>query len=227
MNFSNIIAGINPNSFNDYPKEVSYVIFLGGCNFRCPYCHNSSIVNKTTESIDTEDVLKDLIKRKKFVKAVVITGGEPTIHGNNLMELIDKIKNLGFKVKLDTNGTNPKLLKKIISLNLVDYIAMDIKNTFDKYDETTASKVNIDAIKESIKLIEESNIEYEFRSTINKTQHNADDVKEMKRYVSNPKKLFLQNYQYSKEQIENKDFGKFSEEDIKELSENLEIEAKV
>ncbi len=221
------IAGINPNSFNDYPKEISYVIFLGGCNFRCPYCHNSSVVNKTTENIDVESTLEDLVKRKKLINAVVITGGEPTIYGNELIELMDKIKNLGFKIKLDTNGTNPKLLKKIISLNLIDYIAMDIKNTFKKYKETVISKVNIDDIKESIKLIEKSNVDYEFRCTVNKTQHTKEDIEELVTYISKPDKLFLQNYQYSKEQIVNKDFGKYTEKELKELSESLKIKAKI
>jgi pyruvate formate lyase activating enzyme len=164
---------------------------------------------------------------KKFIKAVVITGGEPTLYGNDLIELINSIKKLGFKIKLDTNGTNPKLLKNIISLKLVDYFAMDIKNTFEKYDETTASKVNIDAIKESIKLIETSDIEYEFRCTINKSMHTEEDIIEMKSYIKDPKRFFLQNYQYNKEQIENKDFGGYTEEELKNLSSSSKTEVKI
>ena len=227
MKLNNIISGINPNSFNDYPKEISYVIFLGGCNFKCPYCHNSSIVNKTTEILNTNEVLKDLIKRKSFINAVVITGGEPTIYGDNLIELLKEIKKLGFKIKLDTNGTNPELLKKIISLNLLDYIAMDIKNTFEKYEETTLSKVNIDNIKKSIKIIEKSKVDFEFRCTINKTHHSKENIKEILKYISNKDKLFIQNYQYSKEQLINKNFGKFTEQELKELAEDLKIKAKI
>ncbi len=223
---NSIIAGINPFSCNDYPKEISYVIFLGGCNFRCPFCHNSSIVNFNNK-ISLEIILNDLKRRKNFIKAVVITGGEPTIHSNNLIQLLKIIKQMNFKIKLDTNGTNPVLLKKIINLKLVDYIAMDVKNTFDKYNQTTNTKVNIEDIKKSIKIIEPSRIKYEFRTTINKSLHTKKDIEKIKTYFKSPKRYFLQNYQYNKEQIINKDFGKFSTNKLNELSNNLEIKVKI
>ncbi len=218
-----MINGINPSSYNDYPGEVSYVIFLGGCNFKCPFCHNSSIVMKKTKTIELDHVINSLKQRKKFLHAVVITGGEPTIYGDELIELIIAIKQLGFKIKLDTNGTNPSLLKKIITNKLVDYIAMDIKNTFDKYQETAGCKINIDNIKESISIIENSNVKYEFRTTINKKNHNFDDIDEIKTYFKREGKYSIQNYRYSKEQIKGIDFGSFSDEELNEIKKDKKI----
>jgi pyruvate formate lyase activating enzyme len=218
-----IIGGINPNSFIDYPKAISYVIFLSGCNFKCPFCHNSSIVNNKTTPIDINTVINQLKERKHFIDAVVVTGGEPTIYGEDLITLLSLIKELGYKVKLDTNGTNPKLLKKIIDNKLIDFIAMDIKNTFSKYEETVNCKVNIDNIKESIDLIKENRIKYIFRTTVNKTNHTKEDIEEIISYIDD-KNYILQNYKYSDEQIEKKDLGNFKEEELNEIKESLSIE---
>lgn len=148
-----MIYGINPTSLIDYPGEISFVIFLGGCNFQCPFCHNSDIVNRQSEIYEMEIILAMLEERKKFIKAVTITGGEPTIHGIKLIKLIEEIKAIGYEVKLDTNGMNPDLLKKLINLGLLDFIAMDIKNTFDRYEETVGVTISVSKIKESIKII--------------------------------------------------------------------------
>lgn len=204
-----MIYGLQKITFIDYPNEVSFMIFLGGCNFKCPYCHNKSIVFKTSDMIKESDVIKMLKERFNFIKHVVITGGEPTIYGNELIELFKKIKNIGYDIKLDTNGTNPDVIKKLLDLKLVSYFAMDIKNAFSKYNETTGVNVNINNIKESIKLIEDSGIPYIFRSTINKTMHNKKDINEIKTYVKDKSKLIFQDYKYSKEQIVDKDFGKY------------------
>lgn len=214
-----------PFSCNDYPKEISYVIFLGGCNFRCPYCHNSSIVNMTSEKISLEYVLNDINNRKKLIDSVVITGGEPTIYGESLIEFIKKIKELGFKIKLDTNGTNPDIIKRILNLKLINYIAMDIKNIFEKYNETSGVIVNINNIKESIELIENSKLDYEFRVTVSKTFHNEEDIRIIGKYVKNPKKLYVQNYQFNKEQLAKKDFISFSEQELKDISEYAELKS--
>lgn len=218
-----IISGVNPSSYIDYPGEISYVLFLGGCNFRCPFCHNASIVNKNTEVIDLEMVIKQLKERTNFIKAVVVTGGEPTIYGEDLITLLSMIKELGFKIKLDTNGTNPSLVKKIIDNHMVDYIAMDIKNTFSKYEKTANSKVDVDKIKESIELIKSGDISYLFRTTINKTDHQLEDIREIISYVDNHNYV-IQNYKYSKEQIDSFDFGAYSEAELDSLKENLDVE---
>lgn len=221
-----MIAGINPCSCNDYPGEMSYVIFLGGCNFRCPFCHNATIVNCQTLKIDENEVVENLLQRKNFLKAVVITGGEPTLYGEELIKLIKRIKDLGYKVKLDSNGTNPELLSEIISLKLVDYFAIDIKNNFSKYDLTTGVKVNIEAIKKTIKLIENSGVDYEFRTTINQTQHTLEDIKEIETYFKNKNKYVLQNYKYSKEQLINQDYGSYTDEQLEKIKLNLNINIK-
>ncbi len=205
-----MINGLQKMSYIDYPNEISFVIFLGGCNFKCPYCHNKSIVFKTTEVESEEDVLIMLKDRFNFIKHVVITGGEPTIYGNELIELMKNIKSIGYKIKLDTNGTNPDLIKEIIKLNLVDYFAMDIKNSFEKYSETCGVEVDINKIKDSVNIIESSNIPYIFRITLNKTMHTKDDVDKVKSYIKDKDNLKLQEYKYSKEQIVDKDFGTYN-----------------
>lgn len=206
-----IIYGINPNSFSDYPGKIAFVIFLGGCNFKCPFCHNKSIVLETSNKYDTNDVLSMLKQRDKFIEGVVITGGEPTIWGNDLKDLIKEIRKLGLLVKLDTNGTNPVVLKELLKEGLLDYIAMDIKNSFSKYNETSGIKVDINNIKESIKIIEDSSIDYQFRTTINKTMHTKEDINEIKSYLKSPEFLVLQDYKYSDQQLIDKDFGIFED----------------
>lgn len=218
-----IISGIMPFSCNDFPKEISYVIFLGGCNFRCPYCHNSSIVNKRTENIELNYLINELKKRQRLINAIVITGGEPTIYGEVLIDFIKIIKELGFKIKLDTNGTNPELVKKILNLNLIDYIAMDVKNIFEKYNITSGVKVDTNKIKKSIEIIESSNINYEFRTTVSKMFHNSEDLKTISKYFKNPKKYYIQNYHYNDEQLIKKDFKEFNKNELDEISKYIQF----
>ncbi len=205
-----MIYGLQKLSLIDYPNEMSFVIFLGGCNFKCPYCHNKSIVFKTTKIESEENVLSMLKERVNFIKHVVITGGEPTIYGQRLIDLIKKIKSIGYKIKLDTNGTNPDLLREIIKLNLIDYFAMDIKNSFGKYNETCGVEVDTNKIMDSIRIIESSNIPYVFRITLNKTMHTEEDINKVKSYIKDKDNLKLQEYKYSKEQIIDKDFGTYN-----------------
>ncbi|MFW5891686.1 MAG: anaerobic ribonucleoside-triphosphate reductase activating protein [bacterium] len=212
-----MIYGKNPFSLIDYPKNISYVIFLGGCNFRCSYCHNKDIVNENTKKIKEEEVLNELKQRKKIVKAITITGGEPTIHGKKLINFIKKIKDLGLKVKLDTNGTNPEVIEKLVDSNLIDYIAMDIKNTYDKYFETIGVKVNLSKIRESIKLIENCGVNYQFRSTVNKDMHSIDDINEMLGYVKDSSMFVLQPYKYSENQLKDIHYTEYSEEDLENI----------
>lgn len=220
-----MIYGIQKLSLVDYPSLPSFVIFLGGCNFHCPFCHNESIVNKKESCYETEDVINEIKKRTSFINAIVVTGGEPTIYGSKLIELLTTLKNLHLKIKLDTNGTNPKLLKKIIDLNLVDYIAMDIKNTWAKYEETAGAKIDCNKVKESIELIENSQLDYEFRMTINKTMHSKEDILEVSTYIKKKNCFFLQPYKQQPTQIIQKDFGEFSKEEIKELENTFLVKA--
>ncbi len=218
-----MIYGEDPTSLIDYPGYMSYVIFTGGCNFRCPYCHNGEIVNKTTEKTEENEVLKKLKERKNFIKAVTITGGEPTIHGDKLIEFIRKLKKMGFKVKLDSNGTNPEVIKKLLEEKLIDYIAMDIKHTFDKYSIAIGVKTDLSKIKKSIKIIENSDVEYQFRSTVNKDMHTEKDINEMLSYVKNPSKFVLQSYRYTENQLKDIHYTEYTEEELENIKNKLNI----
>lgn len=191
------ISGIQKLTLLDYPEHMAATIFTSGCNMRCPFCHNSSLVNidKNAIFIDENDILGFLKKRVGILDGVCITGGEPLLQPD-LIEFIKKIKELGFKVKLDTNGYLFEKLKEILDLNLVDYVAMDIKNSLTKYPLTTGlDSMIIDNISKSIELLKSSNIDYEFRTTIVKELHNEDDIKDIANMLQGCKKYFLQQFE--------------------------------
>ncbi|MFC1596149.1 anaerobic ribonucleoside-triphosphate reductase activating protein [Candidatus Margulisiibacteriota bacterium] len=162
------------SSFIDYPGKICAVIFFPGCNFRCPFCHNPGLAKDDGSCIQNiQDIIKHLEKRKNVLDGVCLTGGEPLLHSENLLHLITAIKsitrkdNTTYLIKLDTNGYFPQKLKKLIDKKLIDYIAMDIKSSPAKYPKATAiDNIDINKINESIKLIRESNIAYEFRTTV-------------------------------------------------------------
>lgn len=212
-----MIYGIQKLSLVDYPGKPAFVLFLGGCNFRCPYCHNNGIVQKEGNEYSLDYVLSLIQTRVHFLNGIVVTGGEPTIYGEKLISLLEKIRILPLSIKLDTNGSNPKLLKEILKKKLVDYVAMDLKNSFEKYETTTGVPVQKKKIIESIQLLENSDVAYEFRMTINKSMHTEEDIEKVKSYLKYPDKLFLQPYQYNKNQIVNKDFKAFSKEELKKI----------
>ena len=190
---NSIFCGIEKLSLVDFDGYVSCTLFTGGCNYRCPFCHNSPLI-KNQPTIDMVEIISYLNKRKKMIDAVVITGGEPTLH-NELPDLITQIKELGFKIKLDTNGTNPKMLTELINNKLIDYVAMDIKTSCENYHVVTGvSNPFLDNIKESINILKTSNINYEFRTTLVKEYHDLDTINEMKDLVKGSKKLFLQKF---------------------------------
>ncbi|HDI02927.1 MAG TPA: anaerobic ribonucleoside-triphosphate reductase activating protein, partial [Candidatus Pacearchaeota archaeon] len=150
-------------------------IYTAGCNFRCPYCHNYDIARGKTEEIPIEKVKTFLEERKQFLDAVTITGGEPTIHGE-LPDFCRMIKKLGYLVKLDTNGSNPKMIKKLLENQLVDYIAMDIKAPWEKYQKIVGNNVNVDAIRESYRIIRSSFLPHEFRTTVHSRLLKLSDI---------------------------------------------------
>jgi len=149
-----VIGGLQKFSLIDYPHKISAIIFTIGCNFKCPFCHNPELVNPKLypEKIAEEEVFNFLKNRKEKLDAVVITGGEPTLH-KELYQFISKIKSMDFLVKLDTNGTYPNILNRLIKDNLLNYIAMDIKGSLDRYEDVVATKVNLENIKDSINII--------------------------------------------------------------------------
>jgi len=192
-----IIGGFQKTTLLDFPNHVACIIFTKGCNFRCPFCQNSTLIGINHEDEITEEYIFDyLIKRQGILDGVVITGGEPTVQ-KDLKEFIKKIRKLGYKVKLDTNGYNPVVLKELIDENLLDYVAMDIKQTVEKYHIVAGKMINTDFILESIKILEESNVNHEFRTTIIKEYHTIDDIIEITSYFNKDTPYYLQNFKNS------------------------------
>jgi len=192
-----IIGGFQKTTLLDFPNHVACIIFTKGCNFRCPFCQNSTLIGINHEDEITEEYIFDyLIKRQGILDGVVITGGEPTVQ-KDLKEFIKKIRKLGYKVKLDTNGYNPVVLKELIDENLLDYVAMDIKQKVEKYHIVAGKMINTDNILESIKILEESNVNHEFRTTIIKEYHTIDDIIEITSYFDKDTPYYLQNFKNS------------------------------
>ncbi len=190
-----IIGGIQKTTLIDFPQKIAAIVFTQGCNFSCGYCHNPELLgvqNKSNRQ-NTEDFFKFLDKRKGKLDGVVITGGEPTLQ-SGLYEFIRKIKTMDFAVKLDTNGSNPQILQKLIEDSLLDYVAMDIKAPFDKYSQITGVNVNINNILRSINLITKNNIDYEFRTTVIKSQLNIEDFEKIGQLINGAKKYYLQKF---------------------------------
>jgi len=189
------IKGIQKTSLVDYPGKVSCTIFLGGCDFRCPYCQNRDLVlnYQNMPTIKEEEVLDFLKKKIKWLDGVCITGGEPLLH-KEIIDFIKKIKKIGLLVKVDTNGSRPELLKKIIDNNLVDYIAMDIKAPLEKYDNAVRVKVDKEKIKKSVDLLKENKVDYEFRTTVVPDFFKEEDAVEIGKWLKNSKKYCLQQF---------------------------------
>lgn len=190
------IGGFQKTSFLDYPEKISCIVFTIGCNFRCGYCHNPELFK--IEPVLTVPAFFDFLNaRKGKLDGVVITGGEPTLQ-SELLEFVKEIKDLNFLVKLDTNGTNPKILESLFKLNLLDYVAMDIKAPLDKYKQITNVDLDIQKIEDSINLIKSSNIDYEFRTTVLKSQLKYEDFEKIGILLQGVKKYYLQKFVVSK-----------------------------
>lgn len=194
-----LIHGFNKLTLLDYPGRMACTIFTGGCNFRCPFCHNASLVlHPDTEPVIQEDeVISVLKKRKNVLEGACITGGEPTL-SKDLPLFIKRIKDLGYLVKLDTNGSNPRMIEYLLNCNLIDYIAMDIKNSKEKYALTCGIlDLDLAPIEESIHLIRNSNIQYEFRTTVTKRYHDKDDFISIGKQLNGAKAYYLQAFKDS------------------------------
>ena len=214
------IAGFQKLTLLDYPSKVACIIFTQGCNYKCPYCQNSGLIDHSNEDlIDEEEIFKYLDKRKGIIDGIVISGGEPTIQ-KDLKTFMEKVKEKGFLIKLDTNGSNPNFVEEVINEKLVDYIAMDIKNVLEEYKDVTNVNPNINNLKRSIEIIKNSNIEHEFRTTIIKNIHSIDKILKICEYVDGDK-LYLQNFVLS-ENVLGKYLKPFTEEDLKEIKKEIE-----
>lgn len=195
------IGGIQKTSLIDFPKKVAAIVFTQGCNFRCGYCHNPKLIDSSplwgegkVRGCDFFSFLKTRIGK---LDGVVITGGEPTLQ-SGLYDFIKEIKSLGFDVKLDTNGTNPTILEKLLQDNLLDYVAMDIKAPLEKYHEITGVKVDTEKIKKSIELIMNSSVDYEFRTTVLKSKLLINDFEKIGQLINGAKLYYLQKFVASK-----------------------------
>ena len=190
-------VAINKLSLLDFPNKVSCILFTRTCNFRCPFCHNGLTLLEDFETeVSFDEIISFLKKRQGVLDGVVISGGEPTLMPD-LAEKLRIIKDLGFAVKLDTNGSNPDILQDLLEDGLVDYVAMDIKNSIAKYDLTAGAKVNHDKILHSIDILKNSGVEYEFRTTLIKEFHNKEDMYEMGKLLEGHPNLYLQKFQIS------------------------------
>jgi pyruvate formate lyase activating enzyme len=194
-----IIGGFQRFSLIDYPDKICAIIFTQGCNFRCPYCHNPELVNpkKFGIPIKEDEILSFLHRRKGKLDAVTITGGEPLLQ-SDLSTFLSAIKELGYLVKVDTNGSFPSRLKGIIQSRFVDYIAMDIKTSLDKYHQVIQRKIDTKKILNSIRLIMDSGLDYEFRTTVIRSLFEEDDFYKIGQLIQNARLYVLQNFVPSK-----------------------------
>ncbi len=211
------IGGLQKLSLLDFPDKTACIVFTSGCNFRCPFCHNASLVIGNETFSSEEEVFTLLKKRKGLLDGVVITGGEPLIH-KDIKELILKIRDEGYSVKLDTNGTFPDRLKELIELKLVDYVAMDIKNSPERYAETIGlPSFDITPVADSIALLKEGLVDYEFRTTLVKPYFEKADFEKIGEMISGADKYYLQNFKDSGELIDGENLSAYSSEEAEEF----------
>jgi len=218
------IGGFQKFSLIDYPGKISAIIFTQGCNFRCPYCHNPELVNPKlfTDTLDEDLILSFLKKRVGKLDGVVITGGEPLLQ-HDLIEFIKKVKEMGYFVKLDTNGSYPEILRELLAKNLIDYIAMDIKAPLEKYHDVVRADVCTEKIMKSIRIILNGNIDYEFRTTVVKDLLTEDDLICIAKLIRGAKRYVLQRFVMSK--ILDKSFASnakcFSKDELNTIKEKV------
>ncbi len=221
-----LIGGFQKFSLIDYPKKISAIIFTQGCNFRCHYCYNPELVKPElfTPPIPEEEVLSFLEKRRGVLEGVVITGGEPLLQ-KDLPDFLKKVKDYGYSIKLDTNGSFPEKLKELIEKKLIDFVAMDIKAPFEKYEKVCGVQVDTKKIQESIKIIMNSGIDYLFRTVLIKEFLDFKDIEIIANYIKGAKNYILQKFFASEKIISPYLLEKinFTEEEIKKFQEKVNI----
>lgn len=196
--------GIEKLSMVDFDGYMCTTLFTGGCNMRCPFCQNGQLVcmANQVQTIPFDEILEYLKKRSSMIEAVCITGGEPTIMPD-LVEKIEQIKELGYLVKLDSNGSNPNVLETLLKKNLLDYIAMDVKNSKEKYAQTIGvSNMSFENIKKSINIIQHSGLPYEFRTTLVSEFHSKEDIEKIGKMLQGSEKMYLQHFKESEFNIQ-------------------------
>ena len=216
-------VSINKLTLLDYPEKVACVLYTPTCNFACPYCHNwETLIKENLPPLDFEkDIISFLKKRVGILDGVVVSGGEPTLM-KELPEKIKIIKELGYLVKLDTNGSNPKMLKELIDKKLIDYVAMDIKHSFNKYYDIIVNRnVDLKDLEESINILKENKVDYEFRITLIEEYHDKESIYEIGKLLEGSKRIFLQQYKLS-DGVSDKTLHAVKEETAKEYQSILE-----
>lgn len=194
------LCGLQKTTLLDYPGHVAATVFLGGCNFRCPFCHNSGLIGSDAKPLFTEEeILGFLQKRKGILEGICVTGGEPTLQAD-LEAFLKKGKDLGYLIKLDTNGYRPEVLKKLISEGLIDYVAMDIKAGRNNYEIASGfSGIRMEHVEKCAGFLMEGHVPWEFRTTVVKGIHGAEDFMDIGKWLKGPSSYFLQNYVESEE----------------------------
>lgn len=219
-----IIRAVQKLSLVDYPGFLCATVFTPGCNLRCPFCHNGSLVLSDEPNVDEQVVFDFFETRKKKLDAVCLSGGEPLLQ-KGVKEFFKKVKEMGFKTKLDTNGTKPDYLKEIIESGLVDYVAMDIKNSPARYAETVGVKAfNLSEIYKSIEILKTSGVEHEFRTTVTKTFHDEKSLLEASEMIEGATVWYLQTFRESENLIDSTVKG-YTEEEMQSLFEKLKESA--
>ena len=207
------LSGIQKLTLLDFPGKVACTLFTPGCNFRCPFCHNASLVFSCVQNITEDEVLSFLKKRTGILDGVCVTGGEPLLQ-KDIGDLLGKIKELGFLVKLDTNGSFPDRLEALLEAGVLDYVAMDIKASRRNYHTAIGlATVDLDSIEQSVALLKQSGVEHEFRTTTVKGIHTAKDFEDIANWLAGEKRYFIQQYTPSDDMI-GEPFEQFTKEEL-------------
>ncbi len=215
-----VISGLQKLTLLDYPGKVACTVFTGGCNFRCPFCHNTALVipERVTDSLTEDQILSFLKKRIGVLDGVAITGGEPLLH-KDIAEFLEKVKNMGFLIKLDTNGSFPDRLIELVSAGLVDRVAMDIKNDPAHYGETAGvNEINLSSVTRSKDFLLTGVIDYEFRTTVVKGLHTAERLQKAARWIEGAREYYLQQYIDSGAILDNTGLGVFNADEMHALA---------
>ena len=206
------ISGIQKLTLLDYPGKVACTIFTPGCNLRCPFCHNASLVFSCADEIGEESVLSFLRKRVGVLDGICVTGGEPLLQ-KDIADFLRKVKALGYLVKLDTNGTFPDRLQPLLEEKLVNYVAMDIKASPDNYDNATGVVTDLEKVRRSVALLKESGVAHEFRTTTVKGIHTAADFEAIAQWLKGEDRFFIQQYKVADDMIGDP-FESFTKEEL-------------
>lgn len=214
------ICGLQKTTLLDYPGHVAATIFLGGCNYRCPFCHNAELLgNDVPVQYTVTEVLDFLEKRSKILEGVCITGGEPTLQEDGLEAFIREIRRLGLQIKLDTNGSRPAVIQHLAAEGLLDYIAMDIKAGPDNYKTVCGVPgMNLDSVRETLTWLKRATVPYELRTTVVKGLHTAEDFMQIGPWISGCPRYYLQNYVESERVLQPDGFGSFSKDELLEFA---------